>query len=80
MIESPCIPNAQRIHFCNHIAYILHFVRISCIRNGTEGCFKLLVCGDYRLLYLARVLLSLLVVIDADEEQIACVFSYFRWI
>ena len=26
------------------------------------------------------MLLGLLVVIDADEEQIACVFSYFRWI
>ena len=32
----------------------------------------------YALFYLARVLLGLLVVIDADEKQIACVFCNFR--
>ena len=32
----------------------------------------------YRSLYLAGVLLSLAVVVDTHEEQVACVFSYLR--
>ena len=34
----------------------------------------------YRSLYLAGVLLSLAVIVDTHEEQVACVFSYLRWI
>ena len=32
----------------------------------------------HRSLYLAGVLLSLAVVVDTHEEQVACVFSYLR--